>query len=117
MVIFTSFKLQGPDFDSFTQTEFEVYHIEYTYISTVTVAFIHYPAGSYAIGDLLNAAEYSIRVGVNNSAGLGEYSSPPVTAQTIGVGMFFLQNLVLSLFLPVHDIVTHGTQSLAQLAG
>ena len=84
----TSFKLQAPDFDNFTQTEFEVYHIEYTYISTVSVTFIQYPASSYTIGELLNGAEYSIRMAVNNSAGLGDYSSPPVIITTSAIGKY-----------------------------
>lgn len=63
-----------------------VYSIEYTTGAITTVEFTEHPNMHYIIEDLLNATEYSIRVAVNNSAGMGDYSSPPVTATTNIVG-------------------------------
>ena len=65
-----------PSFDNFTQSEFEVYSIEYTRSNFVFVDYIPYPASNYTIMSLLLETEYSVRVALNNSAGLGEYSSP-----------------------------------------
>ena len=61
---------------------FELYHIEYTSGNTTVVEVIPHPASNHTILGLVNATEYSVRVAVNNTAGLGSYSSPPITAQT-----------------------------------
>ena len=58
-----------------------VYSIEYTSGTVSMIEFTEHPNMHYIIEDLLNATEYSIRVAVNNSAGLGDFSSP-VTAST-----------------------------------
>ena len=72
----------------FRQTPFEVYSIEYTANDKSTTAFVDYPVTSYTIVGM-NATEYSVRVALNNSAGLGEYSSPLVTAQTNTIGKYW----------------------------
>lgn len=56
--------------------------------STAFIKFIAYPALNCTIEDLLNATEYSVRVALNNSAGLGDYSSPLATGYTNTVGKF-----------------------------
>ena len=77
---------QAPSFNQFRQTSFETYSIEYTAnIVNTTVEFVDYPATSYTI-DVVNNTRYSIRVALNNSAGLGEYSSPPLIIVAVGVG-------------------------------
>ena len=77
---------QAPSFNVFRQTPFEVYSIEYTVnnVST-TVEFVDYPAMDYTIA-VMNNTRYSIRVALNNSAGLGEYSSPPLILLAVTVG-------------------------------
>ena len=57
-----------------------IYSIEYTTGTATSVKFTEHPNMYCIVEDLLNATEYSIRVVMNNSAGLGDYSSPPVTA-------------------------------------
>ena len=55
---------------------------------TIT-AYAPYPATNLSIGGLLEATTYAVRVAVNNSAGLGEYSSPDVFADTdIALGKY-----------------------------
>ena len=69
----------------FRQAPFEVYSVEYTANGKTTTEFVDYPATSYTFVGM-NATEYTIRVALNNSAGLGEYSSPLATAQTNTIG-------------------------------
>ena len=69
----------------FRQAAFDVYTIEYTANGETTTEFVDYPATSYTIVGM-NATEYSVRVALNNSAGLSEYSFPLATAETNTVG-------------------------------
>ena len=79
--------VQVPPFDSFTQSDFDEFHVEYTFITTVIVGFTKYPVNNFTINNVLSGTQYSVRVAVNNSAGLGDYSSPPVVTNTLGLGM------------------------------
>ena len=47
--------------------------------------FVDYPAIEYTIMDT-NETEYFVRVALNNSAGLGEYSATVVTVKSTNVG-------------------------------
>ena len=79
--------MQVPPFDNLTQTEFDLFHVEYAFLTTVIVGFTRYPGNNFTIDNVLNATQYTVRVAVNNSAGLGDYSSPPVVTNTISLGM------------------------------
>ena len=63
-----------------------IYSIEYTTGTVTMIEFTEHPNMLFVIEDLLNGTEYSVRVAVNNSAGLGDYSSPPVVTSTNIVG-------------------------------
>ena len=82
--------MQVPPFSNFTQTEFDLFHVEYAFITTVTVGFTQYPVNIYTIDNVLNGTQYTVHVAVNNSAGLGDYSFPPVVTNTPGLGMSWL---------------------------
>ena len=84
----SSFILQPPPIDSFTQSELSVYSVEYTAEGITNVGFSTYPNKQFIIEDLSDATEYSVRVAVNNSAGLGDYSSPPVIITTNAIGQY-----------------------------
>ena len=58
--------------------------MEYTQANATAIDHVPYPASNYTITDLLLETEYSVRVALNNSAGLGNYSFPPVFVPTIG---------------------------------
>lgn len=77
-----------------------MYSIEYTANGITTTEFADYPATSYTIVGM-NATEYSVRVALNNSAGLGEYNSPSVIAQTYAIGRLVISRYPL-MFVPVH---------------
>lgn len=70
----------------FAQTPFEVYTIEYTENGVTTIDYLDYPATSYIIMGM-NYTEYTIRLALNNSVGLGDFSSP-VTVRANNVGKF-----------------------------
>ena len=71
-----------------------MYTIEYTANGEATEKFVDYPATSYTIVGM-NATEYSVRVALNNSAGLSEYSSPSVTAETYAIGKLVTKYLFM----------------------
>ena len=96
--------MQVPPFDSLTQTEFDLFYVEYTYISTTITGFTQYPVNNFTIDDVLNATQYFVRVAVNNSAGLGVYSSPRVVTNTLGLGMQHLYNSVTLDATSIKDI-------------
>ena len=87
MCFYTVF-LQPPAVDTLTQTMLNTYSVEYTTMNVTAIEFTNYPNTHYVIENLLNATEYLVRVAVNNSAGLGDYSSPPVMATTSIVGQY-----------------------------
>ena len=55
--------------------------------------YVEYPATNYTFS-AVNNTRYSIRVALNNTAGLGEYSSPPFSVVAAGVGKFTVSCLV-----------------------
>ena len=83
--------MQAPQFDNLTQTEFDVYTVLYMIEnnSIEFFGFIPYPALNFTIESLLNATQFSVYVALNNSAGLGDYSSPVATGRTNVVGELY----------------------------
>ena len=80
--------MQAPDFDNYTQTDFKVYTVSYTIgdNSTEILEFTPYPAQNFTIESLLNFTKFSVYVALNNSAGLGNFSSPVATGLSNIVG-------------------------------
>ena len=78
---------------------FEVYSVEYTQGTTTTVDYVPYPTSNYTITNLLLETEYSVRVALNNSAGLGDYSFPPMLTTTVGPSecLTYLHKLLFAL--------------------
>ena len=65
---------------------FEFYYIEYTLDNSTVIEVTPYPAMNFTTKILLNYTQYFVRVALNNSIGLGEYSDPPVTGRTNSIG-------------------------------
>ena len=80
--------MQDPQYDNLTQTEFDVYTVLYMIENNPAefFEFTPYPALNFTIESLLNATQFSVYVALNNSAGLGNYSSPVATGRTNIVG-------------------------------
>ena len=73
-VLFLCYLIQEPPFDSFLQTAFVAYKIEYSVAGTTKVDTISYPAQMHIITELMKGTYYFVRVALTNSAGEGEYS-------------------------------------------